>query len=84
MICHETVGDYCDHKSVYIWVSVFVLIPICWIRNLGYLAYVSLFSLVVLIFGSTLSLAADVLSSGDFDLLGAGDPRARPDAREEP
>ena len=62
VICHETVGDYCDHKSVYIWLSVFVLIPICWIRNLGYLAYVSLFSLVVLIFGSKRRASAQLVA----------------------
>ena len=45
VICNESNGDYCGHKNLFIWLTVLVLIPLCWIRNLSYLAYVSLFAL---------------------------------------
>ena len=55
VICNESNGDYCGRKSMYIWLAMLVLVPLCWIRNLSYLAYVSLFGLSSVCFGRKLA-----------------------------
>ena len=55
VICNESNGDYCGRKNMYIWLAVLVLVPLCWIRNLSYLAYVSLFGISSISFGRKLT-----------------------------
>ena len=55
VICNESNGDFCGRKSMYIWLAMIVLVPLCWIRNLSYLAYVSLFGLSSVFFGRKLT-----------------------------
>ena len=49
--CNSTKGSYCDNKSMFIWIAALVLVPLCCIRRINYLAYVSMFSLMATFFG---------------------------------
>ena len=50
MICIETQQDYCNYKNTYIMVSAFLLVPICWLKGLKYISYVSMFANASIIF----------------------------------
>jgi len=50
VVCFETQQDECNMKGLYIMVAALVLVPICWLRSLSNLAYVSMASNIFLIF----------------------------------
>lgn len=41
VVCFETELEFCEHKPLYILLAVIVLTPICWLRDMKYLGYVS-------------------------------------------
>ena len=48
VICFE--NDFCDHKWLYILLSVMILIPVCWLKSMSFLAYFSAASNMSLLF----------------------------------
>ena len=49
VICYETMYEECNHKSFYIALAAFILIPICWLRSFKKLSYVSIASNIFLV-----------------------------------
>jgi amino acid permease len=52
-MCHETLEEICNIKGVYVWICVFILIPINWIKEMKKLSYVSMIANVAIIFACT-------------------------------
>lgn len=59
MICFE--NDFCDHKWLYILLSVMILIPVCWLKSMSFLAYFSAASNMSLLFSCKSTKFADSL-----------------------
>jgi amino acid permease len=54
VICFETQLEFCEHKPLYIMFAVIVLVPICWLRDMKYLGYVSFVANFFLLFSCKL------------------------------
>ena len=50
VICIETEQDYCDNKNVYIFLGSLILVPVCWLKTFKFIAYISLFSNISIVF----------------------------------
>ena len=50
LICIETQQDYCGFKNTYIFLSALILVPICWLKTFKFIAYISLFANISIIF----------------------------------
>jgi amino acid permease len=50
VICYESNHQFCDMKSMYILISALILIPICWLKSLKYISYVSALASVAIMF----------------------------------
>lgn len=50
VICLETQESICNNQSTYIMVGAFIVMPICWLKTFKYIAYVSFFSNISIIF----------------------------------
>lgn len=69
----------CNSKILYIWLSVILLLPLCWIKHMKHLAYLSLVVLVGMVFTyiTILAICGELLYQGNhhmeeikyFDLL---------------
>ena len=61
VICHQTGGEVCGMKPFYIVFCVLILTPAMWIRTMKKLYYVSIFGLVVMVFGLSVIMYYDVI-----------------------
>lgn len=48
VVCFETELEFCDKKPMYILFAAVILTPICWLRDLKYLSYVSICTTIFL------------------------------------
>lgn len=49
VICFETMYEECNMKNYYIALAAFLLVPICWLRSLKNLAYVTMAANIFLV-----------------------------------
>lgn len=50
VICIETRQDFCDNMAAYITLGALILIPISWLKTFTFIAYISLFANVSIVF----------------------------------
>ena len=48
--CHESNQSFCNKKNLYIAFSALFLIPICWLRTLKFISYVSFMANISIVF----------------------------------
>ena len=50
MICLETQETICKKQAEYIMVAAMIIMPVCWLTSFKFIAYVSLFASVFIVF----------------------------------
>ena len=48
--CFESNNQFCDKKNFYMALSAIFLIPICWLRTLKFISYVSFMANITIVF----------------------------------
>jgi len=69
VICYETLFDYCGMQKVYITFGMLILIPICWLKTFKFIAYISLFANVSIIFARNFPFLTHLFSNRNPCLL---------------
>ena len=62
--CFESNGAFCDKKDLYMALSAIFLIPICWLRTLKFISYVSFMANISIVFSCKIRFVIIFLDSG--------------------